>query len=135
MSRTELLVEAMLWLMSIALFIALVTVAWSVIRSLRFRKISLASNSENAVARYLALAIMAGTVVLLILSFALASTTSLPVSGNGYSNAFWLRMAGMSITSTTVLLLVAVMALFYDKMRRHNGRGNENGRMMKMRKP
>lgn len=53
------------------------------------------------------------TAVLLVLTFGLASTDSIPINGQPYDDTFGLRVAGMFVTSSLVLIVVAIGAVLF----------------------
>ncbi|MBR1469100.1 MAG: hypothetical protein IJ605_03165 [Prevotella sp.] len=115
MDRTSILAEVMLWLMGAGLLAAICAVVWSVVLTIR-RKVK-RPQRKTASSRWISLAVMVGTLLLLILSFLFASPASLLINGSPYTDSFWLRVADMFIISTAVLAVVAVVALVVGKLR------------------
>lgn len=56
------------------------------------------------------LGVALGTIVLLLLSFALGSTAPIMANGTTYTESLWLRVADMFIYSGAVLIVVAAVA-------------------------
>lgn len=74
------------------------------VRSIKSRK----AGSITSVRIMLGVAL--GTIVLLLLSFALGSTAPIMANGTTYTDGLWLRVADMFIYSGAVLIVVATVA-------------------------
>ncbi len=74
------------------------------VRSIKSRK----AGSITSVRIMLGVAL--GTIVLLLLSFALGSTAPIMANGTTYTDSLWLRVADMFIYSGAVLIVVAAVA-------------------------
>ncbi len=74
------------------------------VRSIKSRK----AGSITSVRIMLGVAL--GTIVLLLLSFALGSTAPIMANGTTYTESLWLRVADMFIYSGAVLIVVAAVA-------------------------
>lgn len=74
------------------------------VRSIKSRK----AGSITSVRIMLGVAL--GTIVLLLLSFALGSTAPIMANGTTYTDGLWLRVADMFICSGAVLIVVAAVA-------------------------
>ncbi|MBQ2497240.1 MAG: hypothetical protein II509_01125, partial [Prevotella sp.] len=72
---------------------------------------------ENARARRIGWLTAGGTALLLLVTFLIASSASLNINGKPFTDTFWLRLADMFIISTAVLIVVAVVALIFSKLR------------------
>ena len=107
---SDVLAEVMIWLMGIGLVAALGVVAWSVVVILR-RRGQRGVVVNHVPSRRIVLITALSTCLLMLLSFAFASTASLTINGQAYSSAFWLRMADMFIVSSAVLMLAAIVTV------------------------
>lgn len=74
------------------------------VRSIKSRK----AGSITSVRIMLGVAL--GTIVLLLLSFAMGSTAPIMANGTTYTDSLWLRVADMFIYSGAVLIVVAAVA-------------------------
>lgn len=54
-----------------------------------------------------------GTVLLLVLTFALGSSAPMLINGVEYSDVLWLKMADMLIRTSLMLIAVAIGAMIY----------------------
>lgn len=72
---------------------------------------------NNIPAHRIAVATVAGTALLMAMTFALSSTSPLTINGTEYSNSFWLRTAGMFILSSIIMIAVAIAAVIYGATR------------------
>lgn len=115
--KTDLVAGVMLVLMAVALVTALATVLWAAVRTVRRRCGGVARMENRVPARRIALMTLAGTVVLLALTFALGVSEPVLINGKPFANALWLRAAGMFISSSFVLLVVATLAYAYSEVR------------------
>ena len=68
-------------------------------------------------ARRITLYVVGGTIMLLVLTFALSSTESLTVNGAPFTDAFWLRAAGMFIGTSLLLIVIAIGAVVFGATR------------------
>ena len=102
--------------MSIGIVAAIGTVVWSAVLTTRAR-IKGGRVKENARARRIGWLTAGGTALLLLVTFLIASSASLNINGKPFTDTFWLRLADMFIISTAVLIVVAVVALIFSKLR------------------
>lgn len=106
-------------LIGFMLLLTLATVGlavWGAVRGLRKNR------GENVVvnnvpARRITLYVVGGTIMLLVLTFALSSTESLTVNGAPFTDAFWLRAAGMFIGTSLLLIVIAIGAVVFGATR------------------
>lgn len=56
---------------------------------------------------------LCATVILLILTFALASTDSITINGQPYTDTLWLRVAAMFVHSSLLLIVIAAGAVLF----------------------
>lgn len=117
---TGVLVTFMLLLLVVAVAVAVV----SAFRSLR--KMHGKRSDDNGVPSVrIALCVGGGTLAFMALAFALASTDAVSVNGVSFADGLWLRMAGMFVDTSLVLLVVAVSCVVYGYVRRVNNRRKE----------
>lgn len=64
-------------------------------------------------AAYISAITLSLTAVLLVLSFVFASTDSVLINGQPYENTLGLRVAGMFVTTSLVLIVLAAGAVFF----------------------
>lgn len=105
-----LLTDLVIVLMWLTLAGALGVAVWSVARIIRSRRTS-SGKDFGVPVRKVALGVTGLTVVVMLLSFLLADTSPIRINGHQYSDALWLRMAGMFVFSCLVLLVAAVIAV------------------------
>lgn len=74
------------------------------VRSIKSRK------AGSIISVRIMLGVALGTIVLLLLSFALGSTAPIMANGTAYTDSLWLRVADMFIYSGAVLIVVAAVA-------------------------
>lgn len=115
--KTELLASLMLALMAVMLVAAVATVVWAAVRTARRRRGGVVLTENRVPARRIVLLTLAGTAVLLLLTFALGSASPLVINGKPFADGFWLRAADMFISSSVVLLVVAVLAYAYAELK------------------
>ena len=97
------------------LFATIGVCIWSIATHLRQRK---AMGTENLVpVRKVTLFVVGGTVCLLLVSFLLASSSPIRINVADYEHTFWLKMAGMFVTASVVMIVVALCAILYDYVR------------------
>ena len=115
--KTDVVAYVMLVLMAVALIAAVVAVLWAVVVAARKRGSGLAKTENRVPARRIAVLTLAGTLVLLLLTFVLGSSVPVPINGKPFDSIFWLRAADMFICSSGVLLVVAVLAYLYAELK------------------
>ena len=117
MMKTDVVAYVMLVLMAVALLAAVIAVLWAVVMAARKRGSGLAKTENRVPARRIAMLMLAGTLVLLLLTFALGSSVPVLINGKSFDNFFWLRAADMFICSSGVLLVVAALAYVYAEVK------------------
>ena len=115
--KTDVVAYVMLVLMAVALLAAVIAVLWAVVMAARKRGSGLAKTENRVPARRIAMLMLAGTLVLLLLTFALGSSVPVLINGKSFDNFFWLRAADMFICSSGVLLVVAALAYVYAEVK------------------
>lgn len=105
---TDVLLVFMLLLTAGAIGVA----AWSAVRS---GKVSGGGERvvNNIPVRKIGLAVAIGTVVMLFLTFLLASTDPMKINGLNYTDKFWLRTSGMFVSTSLVMIFLAIAAVVY----------------------
>lgn len=105
---TDVLLVLMLLLTAGAIGVA----AWSAVRS---GKVSGGGERvvNNIPVRKIGLAVAVGTVIMLLLTFLLASSAPMKINGLNYTDTFWLRTSGMFVSTTLVMIFVAIAAVVY----------------------
>lgn len=96
----------LLFLLSVAI------AAWSMVRALKIRGKAEAMDN-NIPVKKIGYGVAIGTVALLLVSFALSSTTPMKINGATFNNVLWLKVADMFIVTSLTLMLVAVGAVVY----------------------
>lgn len=128
--HSDFLANLMLLLIALSLCAAIVAVVWSAAVAARHRKkltpgvSSSSAQSDTIASKTLEVpsatvggAVFLSTAILLLLSFLLASTRPLSINGNLFESAFWLRVTGMFIVSSAVLLLAAIAVYAYAELK------------------
>lgn len=121
--NAPILTGALITFMLLLVVATLALAVWSVARGMRM------SRSDDAVvnnvpARRITIYVAAGTVLVLLATFIMSSTTPLTVNGTQYTDTMWLRVSGMFIATSTLLIAAAVAAVVYGNT--HNIRNNDN---------
>ena len=106
-------------LIGFMLLLTLLTLGLAVWGAIRGMKKGMGENVvvNNVPARRIALSVAGGTLLLLVLTFALSSTDRLTVNGAPFTDAFWLRAAGMFIGTSLLLIVVAIAAVVFGATR------------------
>lgn len=122
--NAPMLTTAVLVLQYVLLAVAIAVLLAAVVRSVRLRSKGDRVVNGVPVAR-IVLGVVAGTVVLLGLTFLLAGTDAMTVNGAAYTDKFWLRVAGMFVDTSLWLLVAAILAAGYGatRYRRKDRRG------------
>ena len=111
-----LLTDALIWFMIVLTFATLGLAVLGAVNGVRKNK------GENVVvnnvpARRISVAVIVGTALLLVLTYAFSSTDALLVNGERFTDTFWLRTAGMFIGTSLLLIVVAVGAVVFGATR------------------
>ena len=72
---------------------------------------------NNIPARRISVCVALGTLLLLVLTFALSSTDALKVNGAAYTDNFWLRASGMFVGTSLLMIVAAIAAVVYGATR------------------
>lgn len=115
--KTDVVASVMLVLMAVALIAAVGVVLWAVVVAIRKRGSGVAKTENLVPARRIAVFTLAGTLVLLLLTFALGASVPVLINGKPFASGFWLRVADMFIWSSGVLLVVAALAYVYAEVK------------------
>ena len=102
-----LLAEVMLWLMYAAVAIALVLVVISTVRSWSFRYESI-SASNRVPRKKIAWEVVRCSAILVMMTCLTGSSEPLIINGISYTNRFWLKVTDGLISSSLVLMFIAV---------------------------
>ena len=98
---TDVLLVLMLLLTAGAIGVA----AWSAIWSGKV--------NNNIPVRKIGLAVAAGTALMLLLTFLLASSAPMRINGLDYTDTFWLKASGMFVSTSLAMIFVAIAAVVY----------------------
>ena len=94
----------------------LVLMVWTMIRGMRI------NGDENRVvnnipARRISVCVALGTLLVLVLTFALSSADALKVNGAAYTDTFWLRASGMFVGTSLFMVVAAIAAVAFGATR------------------
>lgn len=105
---TSLLITSMLVLVAGTLALSV----WSFVRKARMNK---GDNRivNNIPVHRITLGVIICTAALLFITFLCSSTDTLTVNGSRFADSFWLRMSGMFIGTSIIMICAAVVALVY----------------------
>lgn len=105
---TSLLITSMLVLVAGTLALSV----WSFVRKARMNK---GDNRivNNIPVHRITLGVTIGTAALLLITFLCSSIDTLTVNGSRFADSFWLRMSGMFIGTSIIMICAAVAALVY----------------------
>lgn len=105
---TSLLITSMLVLVAGTLALSV----WSFVRKARMNK---GDNRivNNIPVHRITLGVIICTAALLLITFLCSSTDTLTVNGSRFTDSFWLRMSGMFIGTSIIMICAAVAALVY----------------------
>jgi len=103
-------------ILAILLVIAVVAITvWAFIRSIKSRERS--GNSNNIPARKIANITAGATCVVMILSFLFGSDAEMNINGKLFTDHFWLKTAGMFVSTCLVMIALAICAAIYGATR------------------
>ncbi len=110
--NAPLFTDALLVLMLLLTAGAIGVAAWSAIRS---GKVSGGGERvvNNIPVRKIGMVVAVGTAVMLLFTFLLASSSPMKINGIYYTDAFWLKASGMFVSTSLVMILVAVATVVY----------------------
>ena len=110
--NTPLFTDVLLVLMLLLTAGAIGVAAWSAIWSGKVNK-----GGERVVnnipVRKIGLAVAAGTALMLLLTFLLASSAPMRINGLNYTDTFWLKASGMFVSTSLAMIFVAIAAVVY----------------------
>lgn len=99
--------------MYIAMAAAVGTTIWAMYRT--YRIIGKTSGLMHGVpVRRIKLSVYASVIILLLLSFACASTDAMRINTAEYTDAFWLRTANMFVFTGIAAIVIAVAATLFN---------------------
>lgn len=104
-------VSVLLIAIYVLLAVALLVVGWSALRSLRRNRSEAVSNGLPV--RRMAWGVVALVVVVLVLTCLLASTKPMVINGHTFDNSFWLRISDMLISTSLILIGIAVIGVLF----------------------
>lgn len=104
--------DAVIVFMELLVLATICCTVCSVVRALKIRGKSEACEN-NVPVKKLGYVVTWGTVLLLVLTFALGSSAPMLINGVEYSDVLWLKMADMLIRTSLMLIAVAIGAMIY----------------------
>lgn len=104
-------VSVLLYTIYALLLIALGLLVWSAVRSVRRNRGEAVSNGLPV--RRMAWGVLVLVAVVLGLTCLLASTEPLVINGKVFDDSFWLRVSDMLISTSLILILVAVVGVLF----------------------
>ena len=108
--------DVMLWLMYLAIGVALLATAYSVWHGLRFRRKG--DDVVNGVpAGKIGWMVAIGFVLCMVITFALASTKPIMTNGQLLTDTFWLRVADMFIYTSIILIIGCFVSAIVSRFR------------------
>ena len=108
--------DVMLWLMYLAVTVALLVTAYSVWHGLRFRRKG--DDVVNGVpAGRIGWIVAIGFVLCMVITFALGSTTPILTNGQWLKDTFWLRVADMFIYTSIILIIGCFVSAIVSRFR------------------
>ncbi len=105
---TDVLLVLMLVLTAGAIGVA----AWSVVRAGKVNR-GAERVVNNIPVRKIGMAVGVGTAVMLLLTFLLASSAPMRINGLDYTDTFWLRASGMFVSTSLLMIVVAIASVVY----------------------
>lgn len=105
---TDVLLVLMLLLTAGAIGVA----AWSVVRAGKVNR-GAERVVNNIPVRKIGMAVGVGTAVMLLLTFLLASSAPMRINGLDYTDTFWLRASGMFVSTSLLMIVVAIASVVY----------------------
>lgn len=109
---TGIIVSFMLLLTVATLVLMVWGMAWGIRKNSDENKVV-----NNIPARRISLCVATGFVAVLLVTFAFSDATPIRVNGSDYTDAFWLRMAGMFVGSSLFMIVAAVAAAIFGATR------------------
>lgn len=109
--NAPLLTNVLLIFIVLMLLLAAAIIIWAVVRCRRHTTSMAVVNGIPA--RRLTVVVAFTTCMLLALTFLLSSSAVVTVNGQPFAVVFWLKAAGMFVTSSLVMILVAVAVVCY----------------------
>ena len=110
--NAPLFTDALLVLMLLLTAGAIGVATWSAIRSGKANRGG-ERIVNNIPVRKIGLAVAVGTAVVLLLTFLLASPAPMRINGLDYTDTFWLRASGMFVSTSLLMIFVAIAAVVY----------------------
>ncbi len=107
--------EGLLGWMSLLLLLSLTTVVVVLWRG--YKTSERGEKCQGVPGRQLQWCTWGGTVILLILTFVLASAAPMKINGRSYTDWLWLKITDMLIWTSSILLLIAVAAVVFGATR------------------
>lgn len=106
------LTTALIIFVFLILALAVVVTAWAVIAAIRKRGRK-DITSHRVPVTIITISVVAFTVVLLGISFALGSSSAIAINGKEYQEAGWLKAADMFVITSLVLMVIATAAVAF----------------------
>lgn len=104
--------NALMVLMVLMVVAGVALVVWSVVRSMKIAGRG-ADYSNNVPVRKIGYSVAGGTFFILLLTFLLGSSAPMKINGTDFTDAFWLRVSDMFVSSSLLLIVAAVAAVIY----------------------
>lgn len=110
--NAPLLTDVLMVLMMLMVIGGIGLVVWSVARHLQIR--GKADSMENNIpVKKIAYCVTGGTALVLLLTFLLGSSAPMLINGTTFADTLWLKVSDMFISSSLLLITVAIAAVVY----------------------
>lgn len=110
--NAPLFTDAVIGLGYLLIALAMGTAIWAVLRALRIQGKG-DSHDNNIPVRKISCSITAGTAMLLVITFAIGSSSEMVINGTRFADRFWLKSSDMLIYTSCVLLAAAIGSVIY----------------------
>ena len=120
--NAPLFTDALIILTGLLLLGTIVIAIGSVIRS--YKESPREKENNGIPYRRISICIGIGVLVILVVTFALGSSTPMTINGEVYSDRVWLKVADMFVFTAIILLVVSIAAMIFGATR-YNRRGKQ----------
>lgn len=115
MTDAPLYIDLVLWAVYVLIVIAVAATVYAAVHGVRTQGRQVAANRLYTKAT---IAGIATPVVVMALSYAMASTTPLTINGQPFTSSVWLRLSDMFIYSSAILIVICFAIVIATKFRR-----------------
>jgi len=110
------MIDVLIYTTEALIVVAVALTVWSVVHTLRIR--GKGGKRVNRIpVKAIAYGVAAALLLMLVLTYLLTDVRPMLINGKPFADTFWIRMAGMFVTTSLLLMAIAAVAVVIGRFR------------------